>query len=104
LVSEEEEQIGHQTVEEETFFSLNCLWWNRSPFRFYFPLPPLRGQPTAKCHPRWQPVEGLAVHGRLGEIARFEPRKKKVANVNISKNNYNWKAFRDGCLETMKDK
>jgi hypothetical protein len=40
------------------FFFLNCFWWNRSPYCYYFPLPPLRGQPTAKCHPRWQPISG----------------------------------------------
>jgi hypothetical protein len=40
------------------FFLLNCFWWNRSPYCLYFPLPPLRGQPTAKCHPRWQPISG----------------------------------------------
>jgi hypothetical protein len=40
------------------FFFLNCFWWNRSPYYLYFPLPPLREQPTAKCHPRWQPISG----------------------------------------------
>ncbi len=43
---------------KEHFF-LNCFWWNRSPYCFlYFPLPPLRGQPTANCHPRWKPISG----------------------------------------------
>jgi hypothetical protein len=41
-----------------SFFFLNCFWWNRSPYCLYFPLPPLRGQPTAKRHPRWQPISG----------------------------------------------
>jgi hypothetical protein len=45
-------------VDLSTFFFLNCFWWNRSPYYLYFPLPPLRGQPTAKCHPRWQPISG----------------------------------------------
>ncbi len=49
------------------FFFLNCFWWNRSPFCLYSPLSPLRGQPTGKCHPRWQPI-------KAGEIAGFEPR------------------------------
>ncbi len=38
--------------------TLNCFWWNRSPYCLYFPLPPLRGQPTTKCHPIWQPISG----------------------------------------------
>jgi hypothetical protein len=51
-----------------TFFFLNCVWWNRSPCCLYFSLPPFRGQPKAKCHPRWQPISGLAVHCRLGRL------------------------------------
>ncbi len=43
---------------DRNFFVLNCFWWNRIPYCLYFPLPPLRGQPTAKCHPRWQPISG----------------------------------------------
>ncbi len=40
------------------FFFLNCFWWNRSPYCLYFPLLPLRGQPTSKSPPRWQPISG----------------------------------------------
>ncbi len=40
------------------FIFFNSFWWNRSPYCLYFPLPPLRGQPTAQCHPRWQPISG----------------------------------------------
>ncbi len=39
----------------------------------FFPLPPLRGQPTVKCHPRWQPISGLAVHCRLGRLLDSNP-------------------------------
>ncbi len=49
---------GGKTCSTCKFFFLNCFWWNRSPYCLYFPLPPLRGQPTAKCHPRWQPISG----------------------------------------------
>ncbi len=31
-----------------TFFFLSCLWWNRSPYCLYSPMPPLRGQPTVQ--------------------------------------------------------
>jgi hypothetical protein len=34
---------------------LHCFWSNRSPYYFYSPLPPLRGQSTDKYHPSWQP-------------------------------------------------
>ncbi len=40
-------------------------------FVFFSPLSPLRVQPTVKYHPRWQPIQELAVHYRLG---RFKPR------------------------------
>ncbi len=52
----------------ECFFFLNYFWWNISPYCIYSPLPPLRGQPSAKCHPRWQPILGLAVRCRLGRL------------------------------------
>ncbi len=39
----------------------------------YSPLPHPRGQPTAKCHPRWQPVLGLAIHCRLGRLLDSNP-------------------------------
>ncbi len=55
------------------FFLLNCFWRNRSPNCLNSPLPPLRGQPTGKCHPRWQPIEGLAVHCRLGRLVDSNP-------------------------------
>ncbi len=29
--------------------------------------------PTAKCHPRWQPISGLAVHCRLGRLLDVNP-------------------------------
>ncbi len=47
-------------------FFLNCFWCHRSPYCLYSRLPPLREQPTVKCHPKQQPIKGLAVHCRLG--------------------------------------
>jgi hypothetical protein len=47
-------------------FFLHCFCWNRS-------LPPLRGQPTGKCYPRWQPIQGLAIHCRLGRLLDSNP-------------------------------
>ncbi len=38
------------------FFSLIVFGGTEVPIVYIFPLPPLRGQPTAKCHPRWQPI------------------------------------------------
>jgi hypothetical protein len=55
------------------FFFLNYFWWNISPYCIYSPLPPLRGQPSAKCHPRWQPILGLAVLCRLGRLLDSNP-------------------------------
>ncbi len=46
----------HTAAETVLFFFLNCFWWNRSPYCLFSPLPPLRGLPIAKCHPRWQPI------------------------------------------------
>ncbi len=43
------------------------------PIILNFPLPPRRGQPTVKCHPRWQPISGLAVHCRLGRLLDSNP-------------------------------
>ncbi len=54
------------------FFFLNNFWWNRSPYCLYFPLPSLRGQPTAKCNPRWQPISGQ--QSTVGWGDGFEPR------------------------------
>ncbi len=34
---------------------------------------PLRGQPSAKCHPRCQPILGLAVLCRLGRLLDSNP-------------------------------
>ncbi len=40
------------------YFFIFFIFLSRSPYCLYFPLPPLRGQPTAKCHPIWQPFSG----------------------------------------------
>jgi hypothetical protein len=36
-------------------------------------LPLLRGQPTVEYHPRWQPIQGLAIHCRLGKLPDSNP-------------------------------
>ncbi len=50
------------------FFSLVVFVGPEVPFYIYSPLPPLRGQPTVEYHPGWQPIQGLAVHCRLGRL------------------------------------
>jgi hypothetical protein len=55
------------------FFSIVFAGTEVSPYWLYSPLPPLRGQPTGKCHPRWQPILGLAVHCRLGRVLDLNP-------------------------------
>ncbi len=63
----------YQRPDEIIFFFPNCFGWNRSPYCLYSPLPPLSGQPTGKCHPRWQPIKGLAIHCRLGRLLDLNP-------------------------------
>ncbi len=55
------------------FFFLIVFGGTEVPIILHFPLPPLRGQPTVKCHPRWQPISGLAVHCRLGRLLDSNP-------------------------------
>jgi hypothetical protein len=55
------------------FFSLIVFGGPEAPFRIYSPLPPLRGQPIVEHYPRWQPIQGLAVHGRLGKLLDSNP-------------------------------
>ncbi len=50
------------------YFFLNCFWWNRSPYYFKFSSAAPQRTATVKCHPRWQPISGLAVHCRLGRL------------------------------------
>jgi hypothetical protein len=57
----------------KNFFFPNFFWWNRSLYCLYPPLPPLRGQATAKCQPRWLPISGLVVHCRLGKLLDSNP-------------------------------
>jgi hypothetical protein len=40
----------------------------------FVPLPPLRGQHTVLCHPRWLPTSGLAEFAMCWGGAGFEPR------------------------------
>ncbi len=40
----------------------------------YIPLPPLRGQHTVLCHPRWRPTSGLTEFAVCWGGAGFEPR------------------------------
>jgi hypothetical protein len=59
---------------ETTFFFFLVVFGGREVLIIlHFPLPPLRGQPTVKCHPRWQPISGLAVHCRLGRLLDSNP-------------------------------
>jgi hypothetical protein len=43
-------------------------------FCVYVPLPPLRGQHTVLCHPRWLPTSGLTEFAVCWGEAGFEPR------------------------------
>ncbi len=43
-------------------------------FCVYVPLPPLRGQHTVLCHPRWLPTSGLTEFAVCWGGAGFEPR------------------------------
>jgi hypothetical protein len=43
-------------------------------FCVYVPLPPLRGQHTVLCHPRWLPTSGLTEFAVCWEGAGFELR------------------------------
>jgi hypothetical protein len=43
-------------------------------FCVYVPLPPLRGQHTVLCHPRWLPTLGLTEFAVCWGEAGFEPR------------------------------
>ncbi len=43
-------------------------------FCVYIPLPPLRGQHTVLCHPRWLPTSGLTEFAVCWGGAGFEPR------------------------------
>jgi hypothetical protein len=52
-------------------------------FGFYFSLLPLRGQPTVEYHPRWQPIQGLAVHYRLGRLPDSNPELQVYSLVSL---------------------
>ncbi len=52
------------------FFSFIFLGF----FCVYVPLPPLRGQHTVLCHPRWLPTSGLTEFAMCWGGAGFEPR------------------------------
>jgi hypothetical protein len=43
-------------------------------FCVYVPLPPLRGQHTVLCHPKWLPTSGLTEFAVCWGGAGFEPR------------------------------
>ncbi len=48
--------------------------YNFMGFCVYVPLPPLRGQHTVLCHPRWLPTSGLTEFAMCWGGAGFEPR------------------------------
>ncbi len=55
------------------FFSLYVFWRTSGPFfTILSSVAPHRGQPTAKCHPRWQPTRRWASAVGWGD-AGFEP-------------------------------
>ncbi len=56
-----------QIKEVQYSFLPLLFWWNKSPYCLYSPLPALRGQPTAKCYPRWQ------LHRRMGRLQDLNP-------------------------------
>jgi hypothetical protein len=47
-----------------------------------------RGQPTVKYHPRWQPIQGLAVHYRLGRLRDSNPGLQVYSLVSLPKSHY----------------
>jgi hypothetical protein len=54
------------------YFFFLCIF--RVFFCVYVPLPPLRGQHTVLCHPRWLPTSGLTEFALCWGGAGFEPR------------------------------
>jgi hypothetical protein len=48
------------------FFLFMFLVNQRFIFVIFFSVAPHRGQPAAKCHPRWQPTRRMAVSCGLG--------------------------------------
>ncbi len=54
-------------------------------FCVYVPLPPLRGQHTALCHPRWLPPSGLTEFAVCWGGAGFEPRTTDLPFAHISR-------------------
>jgi hypothetical protein len=51
--------VGKNDNRKKCFFPLIVFGGSEDPIVYvYSPLPPPRGQPTAKCHPRWQPILG----------------------------------------------
>jgi hypothetical protein len=58
------------SVSLDTFFFFLCFWRTSSSFFVTFSsVTPRRGQPTAKCHPRWQPNSRLAVSCELPRLS-----------------------------------
>jgi hypothetical protein len=55
-------------------------------FSIYSPLPPLRGQPTVEYHPRWQAIQGLAVHCKLGRLPDSNPGLQAYSLVSLPLN------------------
>jgi hypothetical protein len=57
----------HEDSHEIYFFFFICFWRTSGSFFMIFSsVAPHRGQPPAKCHPRWQPIRRLAVSCGLG--------------------------------------
>ncbi len=64
------------------FFFLIFLWVF---VYIYVPLPPLRGQHTVLCHPRWLPTSGLTEFAVCWGGAGFEPR---TTDLSVETNTY----------------
>jgi hypothetical protein len=59
--------IGLLKCWPDIFFFFICFWRTSGSFFMIFSsVAPHRGQPPAKCHPRWQPIRRLAVSCGLG--------------------------------------
>jgi hypothetical protein len=55
------------------FFSLIVFGGTEVPIVYIFPLPPIRGQPTAKCHSQMATHLMTAVHCGLGRLLDSNP-------------------------------
>ncbi len=62
------------TLHTITYIEKFCFLYIFSEFCVYVPLPPLRGQHTVLCHPRWLPTSELTEFAVCWGGAGFEPK------------------------------